>query len=705
MADDSSFTIQLTISDSPSTVASKGSHTSENSIMTRSRSRAAAQQQQHRPQQESMQHQPMPPLQNPAPALTQRTDNTSAPQNLNTAIESANEAPVPQPISDIANLMTENGLNALSLNIRNNNTGGMMLDEQMKQLTTISKKYKNAKDSTWRSFLKIVVEHCGSQIATLASTTITLPDGSETNALVRAVQGEQSAAKKNILNYCLTAFVRYNRLKQKSGHKLKGDHYEPAVMVNQIKAIAQEFNCVSSRNMTGTCKYQFFKDFKGPGEYTSILQNIWYNEMVKDPHFGKKPFAARFDPLAYEKVQEAIRSGELDMDDPHDLLLLTIFAQGYCLWLRGCEEQHDRKWSEYTFSKLSNGVDKATIDLSSDKTYKPWTVENLVKSRENLSIVETAEDDPFKPVAVLKKMKKIAEENNIDYVLIDQSKSGEFQKVTKNNMPNLLDELAGRCQWGVKTTGHSLRKGGITKAAKKAATMAQQKMVSGHARHASTAITQAIYNQPSDAHKDDFALIRAGHRPSPPASNENEKVEANNNLELSQMTYADQQTVHSNNGNFQSFSNYFDAQDDFPGEISLVQPPPATETILQKKIDDLETENVRLKNKISDLTSSNTHMICDYQILQVNNQSLRNENEELKKKLKETNVRYEKVEGKLERRTSKLYSKEAELDNVSRELEDANRRKRKLKEKVEVERMKRKKAEKELGKNPGCVVM
>lgn len=57
--------------------------------------------------------------------------------------------------------------------------------------------------------------------------------------------------------------------------------------------------------------------------------------MDKDPHFGKKPFKARFDPLAYEKVQEAIRSGEFDLNNVHDLLLLTIIVEGHKFWLRG----------------------------------------------------------------------------------------------------------------------------------------------------------------------------------------------------------------------------------------------------------------------------------------------------------------------------------------------------------------------------------
>ena len=710
MSDNSSFRFEMTISSSPSTIASAESNGSENTIMTRARRRARQQEELLRQQELIQQEQPpSPPAPAPAPvsALTQRTDNTSAPQNLNAEINSANEAPEPQATVDtIANIITDDGLNSLSLAIRNNNTGGMVVPDQMKKIISISKKYKNLKDKTWSVFLKVVVLHGGPTLATLATTTITNPDGSEINALVQAVQGEPSPAKKNILNYILTIHVlRYNRMKQKKLHKQKGDHYEPGTMVNQIKALAQEFDCVSGKNISGACKYQFFKDFKYPGGFISILQNIWFNEMTKDPlFFGKKPFAANFDPQAYEKVQEAIKTGNLDLDNPRDLLLLAIFAQGFCLWLRGMDEQHTRKWIEYTFAMTADKVEKAMIDLSNDKTYHPWNVCDLVKTREKLFILETPDDDPFKPVAVLKKMKAIADEHNFEHVLFHQNTTtGELTKVTAKDMPILLDELGAKCGWNVKTTGHGLRQGGVTKGAKSASTMAEQKMVSGHARHANTAITQAIYNKPSEEQKEQFALIRAGHRTSSSASNENENLK--NNTFLSQMTFADAKTVLSNNDNFSTHSNYFDNDDRFPDEITFAPPPPAAETISQKKIDDLENENIKLKKSNSELTSENTNLICDFQRLQAENQSLKTENQELNQELSEINIRYEKVDGKLDKRKLELYAAKADI-------EDLDRRKRKLKkslaeteERFKAERKKRKKAEKKLENRGGCVVM
>lgn len=145
------------------------------------------------------------------------------------------------------------------------------------------------------------------------------------------------------------------------------------------------------------------------------------------------------------------------MEKPHDLLLLTIFVQGYHLWLLGSEEKHFRQWSEYTLSMTSDGVEKASIDLTNDKTYQPWTVEGLVVTRGKLLILETLEGDPFKPVAVLKKMKKLAEEHNSNYILIDRDPlTGKMKSVVKKDMTILLDKLAGRCKWGVKTTRHGL---------------------------------------------------------------------------------------------------------------------------------------------------------------------------------------------------------------------------------------------------------
>lgn len=80
----------------------------------------------------------------------------------------------------------------------------------------ITKKYVHQKTKTWSDFLKVVVKHGGPVLATLATTAITNLDGSEINALVQA--------KKNILNYALTIHVKHNRMKQKNGHKKKGDH-------------------------------------------------------------------------------------------------------------------------------------------------------------------------------------------------------------------------------------------------------------------------------------------------------------------------------------------------------------------------------------------------------------------------------------------------------------------------------------------------
>ena len=81
MSDNSSFRFEMTISSSPSTIASAESNGSKNTIMTRARRRARQQVELLR-QQELIQQQP-PPLPAPAlaPALTQRIDNTSAPQN------------------------------------------------------------------------------------------------------------------------------------------------------------------------------------------------------------------------------------------------------------------------------------------------------------------------------------------------------------------------------------------------------------------------------------------------------------------------------------------------------------------------------------------------------------------------------------------------------------------------------------------------
>lgn len=137
MADDSSLNIEINLG-SPSTVGTHGSNGSENTVMTHSR-RAAADEELRR-QQESNQQQP-PPLPAPAtlPALTQQIDNTSATQNLNAAMNSANAALAPQPTIDIAHLMSNDGLNALSLSIRNNASGGMVVTDKQKKLTMLKK--------------------------------------------------------------------------------------------------------------------------------------------------------------------------------------------------------------------------------------------------------------------------------------------------------------------------------------------------------------------------------------------------------------------------------------------------------------------------------------------------------------------------------------------------------------------------------------
>ena len=194
MADGSSFQIHITSIGSPSTVESNGS---ENTVMTRSRRAAQEQRQQEelRQGQELFQQQP-PPLPVPAlaPALTQQIDNTSAPQNR----DRDNVTLAPQPILDIGNLMSEDGLNALSLSIRNNATSGMVVTDKQKKLITVSKQYKNAKENSWGWFFEIVIEHCGEALATLASTTITNPDGSEINALIQAIQGKKKQLKSKL---------------------------------------------------------------------------------------------------------------------------------------------------------------------------------------------------------------------------------------------------------------------------------------------------------------------------------------------------------------------------------------------------------------------------------------------------------------------------------------------------------------------------
>lgn len=210
MADDSSLNIEINLG-SPSTVGTHGSNGSENTVMTRSR--CAAADEELRRQQELNRQQP-PPLPAPAtlPALTNQLglaliDNTSATQNLNAAMNNANAALAPQPTLDIAHLMPKDGLNALSLSIRNNATGGMVVTDKQKKLATVSKQYKNAKENAWCWYFEIVIKHCSEALATLASTTIQLPDGGEINASIQAIQGEQPVAKKNIINYTMIAYV------------------------------------------------------------------------------------------------------------------------------------------------------------------------------------------------------------------------------------------------------------------------------------------------------------------------------------------------------------------------------------------------------------------------------------------------------------------------------------------------------------------
>lgn len=185
----------------------------------------------------------------------------------------------------------------------------MQVTEQQKICLSISKRYSKNKDHHMKWFLQEIVNNCGDQMANLASLTVQLPDGSEINAFVHTMQGPRTPARYNILNYALLAFVTKLRMKQKHGHKQKGDVHEPVSMVTMLKSISSHLDCCTSNNSNGACKYSLHKDFIGKGGAISNFQALWKVEMIKNPQFGRKPFAAIFDHKAFEKVETAMKEG------------------------------------------------------------------------------------------------------------------------------------------------------------------------------------------------------------------------------------------------------------------------------------------------------------------------------------------------------------------------------------------------------------
>ena len=270
--------------------------------------------------------------------------------------------------TNLSDLLDISNINALSSDILNGTTGGIELTDEEKLACVNSIKYNATQASVAKRFLETIKAFCGPKLKRLAEIEFKDENGILRNGFIAACQGEKHQGKKTIINYAMTAVVKTWRMTRKYIDKQVGGHYEPGSFVNFVKSISKLLQCCSSNRPNTECQFNLFLDFKGTGEWISILQQTWRAEMMLNPEFGRKPFAGKFDPSAPEKVEEALRQGTLSLDNHHHVLLLTIYCLGYHWWLRGSTEQTDRVWSEVSFFMHSNGNNRAKFILSEGKS-------------------------------------------------------------------------------------------------------------------------------------------------------------------------------------------------------------------------------------------------------------------------------------------------------------------------------------------------
>ena len=477
-------------------------------------------------------------VQSPPLVVTTRTNVAAATCNTRSSSASITQAE-PTFVNPLSGLIGISDINALSKEILNGTTGGIELTDEEKLACINSTKYTSSQASVGIRFLETIKAFCGPKLKRLAEIEFKDENGIDKNGFVLACQGEKHPGKRTIINYAMTAVVKTWRMTRKYCGKEIGDQYEPGTFVNFVKAISKLLDCCSFSRQNADCKFNLFLDFKGTGEWISILQQTWCAEMMLNPEFGRKPFAGKFDPSAPEKVEEALRQGTLSLDNHRHVLLLTIYCLGYHWWLRGSTEQTDREWSEVSFFIHSNGNNRAKFILSEGKSTKrieitlkpiyhltlfsPDKCNKLYKLSKDIGAVlpPLEVEDPsdpnvlFKPVVILQRQHALRDPNSDyihrfgDRILFHHRPKGQDVVVKSGEMTGLIQELAL-----TKIKNHSAgRKAGITDAAKDASGMAAQKMVMNHARHKNIGTTQAIYNLPSEDARDAFVSARGGNAP------------------------------------------------------------------------------------------------------------------------------------------------------------------------------------------------
>ena len=392
-------------------------------------------------------------------------------------------------------------INEISRSISAGSTSVISAEERIVNMETdaTTKNYMLKKNADYKYFMELILKHCNNPLIVSAAGHFYIDKaGKSCNALVELLVGEKSNAKQIILNECLQIFVKFGRMRKKYQHKEIGDMLEPNSFQQKVKHIH------SVLQIEG-CKYSFWTDFKGKGEWISVLYSRWEKEMQVNPRFGQKPHAAVFDPNCVDKVRKALQNGTIDMKNSHHRVVLVVFVLGEGFWFRGSEELAYRNVSEFTFEVRPSHtcrLRKVVAQIPEDKAHKLRIGKDYVMPRPKFVL-----ESPGDPYCRFRIMQEWIKDRPIDKKLPDRilvkenDKTKGYGRVIGNNqIPILCQEFAGIVGFvmpeGKKCKPHGNRKAGVTGACHNAETMAEKQMVADKAGHTTDACMH-IYNRPS----------------------------------------------------------------------------------------------------------------------------------------------------------------------------------------------------------------
>ena len=390
--------------------------------------------------------------------------------------------------------------------------GVVLTKEELQKYSSLSAnsvKYSKRCDKVMKRYFKTISEHLGSELGKAALTVVEDKGGNVQNCFIKLITSKTKVPSiHTIINASIMAVVKEWRMEKGHGYKKTGDVYEPSTFNSFLKTINSEIKAVS--------QYNLFFDFRDKGGYVAVLQEIWREEMKKDPRFGSGPFAAVFDPEAVEKVRKAIRDGNLSPESNFlHLVMINVWGLGTFWWFRGETELLDRTWDEVSFlldkvSILMKGETKSNnLKLGASGRKAPGIKPILPNN-----VVNHPSSDPYCPCRFLNllhsnrnaKAPHIQRGEKNVILVMPKTASDTYRPMVASDITELTNSFAKICGFDPDKhyTAHGNRKLGISIASEAALSLTDQKNVQEKARHASIVTTQNFYNKPSERSRNTF---------------------------------------------------------------------------------------------------------------------------------------------------------------------------------------------------------